>query len=85
MVDVGLKTISRRTAVAEGEIVLGEKAWRLVAENNMKKGDVLTVSQLAGVMAVKQTSNLMNKTMMKIKSIPILDSYDYTIPRLTQG
>ena len=58
MVDVGLKTVSRRTAVAEGEIVLGEKAWRLVDENKMKKGDVLTVSQLAGLMAVKQTSNL---------------------------
>lgn len=58
MVDVGLKSVSRRTAVAEGRILLGETAWRLVEQNKVKKGDVLTVSQLAGLMAVKQTSNL---------------------------
>ena len=58
MVDVGEKAVSRRTAVAEGKIVLGETAWRLVEENKIKKGDVLTVSQLAGLMAVKQTSSL---------------------------
>ena len=58
MVDVGLKSVSRRTAVAGGKIVLGETAWRLVEQNKLKKGDVITVSQLAGLMAVKQTSNL---------------------------
>ena len=58
MVDVGQKSVTRRTAVARGSITLGERAFSLVQQNNVKKGDVLTVSQLAGVMAAKQTANL---------------------------
>ena len=58
MVDVGQKSVTRRTAVARGSILIGEAAFRLVEDNSIKKGDVLTVSQLAGVMAAKQTSNL---------------------------
>ena len=58
MVDVGQKSVTRRTAVATGSILIGEAAFRLVEDNSIKKGDVLTVSQLAGVMAAKQTANL---------------------------
>merc|ERR1719414_950884 len=58
MVNVGHKKETTRTAVATGNIFLGEEVFKLVESNQMKKGDVLTVSQLAGVMGAKQTSNL---------------------------
>ncbi|XP_064602274.1 molybdenum cofactor biosynthesis protein 1-like [Liolophura sinensis] len=58
MVDVGDKPDSTRTAQASATVFLGEAVFRLVQENKMKKGDVLTVSQLAGIMAAKRTSEL---------------------------
>ena len=58
MVGVGHKTPTRRTAIATGKIILGKSAFDLVQQNNIKKGDVLTVAQLAGVMGAKQTSTL---------------------------
>ena len=58
MVGVGAKRDSIRTAEAEGRIIIGRTATTLVAQNGMKKGDVLTVAQLAGVMGAKATSSL---------------------------
>lgn len=58
MVDVGDKTITKRTAVARASIAIGQEAFRLVETNAVKKGDVLTVSQLAGIMGAKRTSDL---------------------------
>lgn len=58
MVDVGDKTSTSRVAVATGHVQLSEKAFTLVKENKLKKGDVLTVSQIAGIMASKKTSSL---------------------------
>ena len=56
MVDVGQKPETKRTAKASGTIRLGKDAYQLVKENKMKKGDVLSVAQIAGIMAAKQTS-----------------------------
>ncbi|MBN3313726.1 MOCS1 protein, partial [Atractosteus spatula] len=58
MVDVGGKPVSRRTAAASATVLLGEKAFRLVKENQLAKGDALAVAQIAGIMAAKQTSAL---------------------------
>ncbi|KAL5008030.1 hypothetical protein ScPMuIL_013611 [Solemya velum] len=58
MVDVGGKANSDRVAIATAAILLGPEAFKLVAENRIKKGDVLTVAQLAGIMAAKKTSDL---------------------------
>ncbi|MBN3299082.1 MOCS1 protein, partial [Amia calva] len=58
MVDVGGKPLSRRTAIASATVCLGEKAFRLVKENQLAKGDALSVAQIAGIMAAKQTSSL---------------------------
>ncbi|CAH1263454.1 MOCS1 [Branchiostoma lanceolatum] len=58
MVDVGHKDNTRRTASAAAAVMLGADAFALVKDNKMKKGDVLTVAQLAGIMAAKNTSNL---------------------------
>lgn len=58
MVDIGSKSDTNRVAVAMATIKLGEKAFNLVKYNKSKKGDVLTVAQIAGITAAKQTSNL---------------------------
>lgn len=58
MVDVGHKAITERTAVARGSVTMQPETLALIMEGQMKKGDVLTIAQLAGIMAAKQTSNL---------------------------
>jgi len=58
MVDVGDKESQKRIAKASGHILLGPDTIALIKENSMKKGDVLTVAQLAGISAAKQTSSL---------------------------
>jgi len=58
MVDVGHKKSQLRIAKAEGIIHLSAETLALIAENTIKKGDVLTVAQIAGIQAAKQTANL---------------------------
>ena len=58
MVDVGDKEIQLRIAKASGHIALADDTLRLIEENLLRKGDVLTVAQLAGICAAKQTSTL---------------------------
>jgi cyclic pyranopterin monophosphate synthase len=58
MVDVGYKAIQLRIAKASGHISLGSETIRLIEQNLLMKGDVLTVSQLAGISAAKKTSDL---------------------------
>jgi len=58
MVDVGDKEIQLRIARARGSIFLDGKTIRLINKNLLKKGDVLTVAQIAGINAAKQTSLL---------------------------
>ena len=58
MVDVSAKADSLRTAVARGEIKLEEETIRLIRDNQIKKGDVLTVAELAGIQAAKDTWSL---------------------------
>ena len=58
MVDVGPKTPQRRRARAKGTIVLRDETLRLIRENQVKKGDVLTVAQIAGIQAAKRTGTL---------------------------
>lgn len=58
MVDVGEKNNTARVAVAKGEIHVGEQAFDAIAGRTARKGDVLGVARVAGIMAVKQTSSL---------------------------
>jgi len=58
MVDVSPKPDQLRVAVARGFIGLNPETVRLVRENQVKKGDVLTVAQIAGIQAGKKTSEL---------------------------
>lgn len=58
MVDVGSKKDQLRVALATGHITLAPLTIDLIRENNMKKGDVLTLAELAGIQAAKKTSEL---------------------------
>jgi len=58
MVDVGAKDDTERIAIAAGEIRMRPETLTLIREGMLKKGDVLTVAQLAGIMAAKRTSEL---------------------------
>jgi cyclic pyranopterin monophosphate synthase len=58
MVNVGHKPDTERLAIARGEVVMQARTLALIREGALKKGDVLTVAQLAGVMAAKRTSEL---------------------------
>ncbi|XP_065536107.1 molybdenum cofactor biosynthesis protein 1 isoform X1 [Lathamus discolor] len=58
MVDVGGKSYSRRSAVAVAVVRLGEKAFGVVRQNQVKKGNVLAVAQVAGIQGAKLTSQL---------------------------
>ena len=58
MVDVGEKPVSVRTAVAAGRVLVNPETFALIRSGGMKKGDVLTVAQIAGVMGAKRTPDL---------------------------
>ena len=58
MVDVGEKPLSKRTAVAGARVLVNEHTFELIRSGGMKKGDVLTVAQIAGVMGAKRTPDL---------------------------
>ena len=58
MVDVGSKTVTKRTAVASGVVQLNTEIIQLIKENSIKKGDVITVAKIAGIMAAKRTDQL---------------------------
>ena len=55
MVDVGEKEPTRRTAVAAGRVLVNRETFVLIRSGGVKKGDVLTVAQIAGIMAAKHT------------------------------
>ena len=58
MVDVGEKPESQHVAVASGRVYVNETTFALIQSGGIKKGDVLTVAQIAGIMGAKQTSSL---------------------------
>ena len=58
MVDVGGKAATARAAVAEGLIRMQPGTLRLIVEGSHKKGDVLAVARIAGIMAAKKTAEL---------------------------
>ncbi len=58
MVDVSGKPVTDRTAVASGMVVMSQRAFGLVRDQAVAKGDVLTVAEVAGVMAAKRTGEL---------------------------
>ncbi len=58
MVDVTEKSVTERVAVAKGRVLMKKNTLSLVLANELKKGDVLGVARIAGIMAAKKTSEL---------------------------
>jgi len=58
MVDVSAKDVTERTATAAGSVVMQPETIRMIAEGGVKKGDVLSVARLAGIMGAKRTADL---------------------------
>jgi cyclic pyranopterin phosphate synthase len=58
MVDVSGKPVTDRIAVAEGHIKMAMQTYDIIAQGNAKKGDVLGVARLAGIMGAKKTADL---------------------------
>ena len=58
MVDVSAKAVTAREAIAAGRIDMSDEAARAIAEGLVKKGDVLAVARVAGIMAAKKTADL---------------------------
>ena len=58
MVDVGEKSITQRTAITEGYIEMQPETLQLIVNGEHKKGDVLAIARIAGIMACKKTAEL---------------------------
>ncbi|WP_119165702.1 cyclic pyranopterin monophosphate synthase MoaC [Algihabitans albus] len=58
MVDVGAKAETERSATAKGEVVMQPDTLRMIQSGGVKKGDVLSVARLAGIMGAKRTPDL---------------------------
>ena len=58
MVDVGNKEATRRVALASGEIQMQQTTLKRILDRSIEKGDVFGIARIAGIMAAKQTSNL---------------------------
>ncbi|MEO0621084.1 MAG: cyclic pyranopterin monophosphate synthase MoaC [Pseudomonadota bacterium] len=58
MVDVGAKAETQRTATARGVVLMAPETLTMIVEGRAKKGDVLSVARLAGIMAAKRTADL---------------------------
>jgi cyclic pyranopterin phosphate synthase len=58
MVDVGEKTVTRREAIARGEITMAPATLRAIIGGKLKKGEALAVARVAGIMAAKRTHEL---------------------------
>ncbi|MBI4115640.1 MAG: cyclic pyranopterin monophosphate synthase MoaC [Candidatus Omnitrophica bacterium] len=80
MVDVGLKKITERVAIARGEIRMSPAAFKVLQENRVEKGEALAVAKTAGIVAAKRTAELIPLC----HSLPI-DSIDVRIQFLKDG
>ncbi len=58
MVDVSAKSVTARTATAKGSVIMAPETLARIQAGGVKKGDVLSVAQLAGIMGAKRTSDL---------------------------
>lgn len=93
MVDVGEKPDTQRIAIARGEVHMRSETLDAIRQGNLKKGDVVTISQLAGVMAAKKTSDLiplchplpLNHISVEIEFAPELPGLILTATARTTG
>ena len=83
MVDVGGKPDTEREAIAKGEVLMRPETLRMIAEKGTPKGDVLAAAQLAGILAAKQTHNLIPLCHpLMLTQIDVGFSVDERVPRI---
>lgn len=81
MVDVGHKPDTPRTAIAAGEVLMQPATLALIQAGALRKGDVLTVAQIAGIMAAKRTSELIPLCHpLPLSQVEVDLSLDETLP-----
>jgi len=93
MVDVLDKAVTTRTAVAEGAVVMRPETLALVIEGRARKGDVLAVARLAGIMGAKKTAELIplchplpiTKVSLDLATDPVLPGVRITATVRTTG
>ena len=93
MVDVGDKPETARVAIAEGRVVMAAQTLRVILDGDAKKGDVIGVARLAGIMAAKRTSELiplchpiaLNNVSVDISSAPALPGLAVRAEASTHG
>jgi cyclic pyranopterin monophosphate synthase len=93
MVDVSEKAITSRTAAARGRLICSHATIDLVRQNRTPKGSVISTAELAGIMAAKQTSNLiplchpiaLTKVRVEIHPDPSLPGFDILAEARTNG
>ena len=93
MVDVGWKPVTDREAVARGSVRMQPETLRLIIEGQVKKGDVFTIAQLAGIMGAKKTSELiplchplpLNKVDVELEADETTNSVNITAVASTSG
>ncbi|MGE4372879.1 MAG: cyclic pyranopterin monophosphate synthase MoaC [Xanthobacter sp.] len=83
MVDVSAKAITSREAVAEGHVVMALDTLNMIRSGNAKKGDVLGVARIAGIMAAKRTHELIPLCHpLMLSKVDLEVSEDETLPGL---
>lgn len=83
MVDVSDKDVTDRTAVAKGEVQMERSTLDLIRDGRVKKGDVISVAELAGVMAAKRTAELIPLCHpLALSKIDVEISLDDSLPGL---
>ena len=80
MVDVSGKPVQVRTAEAMGNITLSDETRELITQSLIKKGDVLTIAEIAGVQAAKRTSEL-----IPLCHVLVTDQVDVSVKLTTTG
>ena len=84
MVDVGEKAVTRREACARGSILVGKAVMEALLAKNVRKGDVLTVAQIAGIMGAKKTPELIPLChVLPLSSVSVLFEIDADAARIT--
>lgn len=81
MVDVSDKAVSKRSAIAQGEIRMLLQTLETIEAGNAPKGDVLATARLAGIMAAKQTAQLIPLChTLPLQNVKVDLTADYTLP-----
>ena len=84
MVNVGSKSVTERRAVASGKVIMAAETLDLVMKGNAKKGDVISIARIAGIMAAKKTADLIPLCHpISLSSVAVEIQADTSLPGLS--